>query len=44
MSMDPEDTGDGHGGWEVWVLFLSSGYHKGLLDSKVTPREVNAQW
>ena len=32
--------GDGKFG----VLFLSSGYHKGLLDFKVTPREVNAQW
>lgn len=28
----------------VGALSLSPGYHENLLDSKVTPREVNAQW
>lgn len=36
--------GTAMGDGKLGVSFLSSGYHRILLDSKVTSREVNIQW
>ena len=43
-SMAHEEAGEGHGDGKFGALSLSPGNHENPLDSKVTPREVNAQW